>query len=84
MIFLTIDLVTITMKTRPTTLKMKKLLKVYRAAKDLEQFLFNNSGNTADWPIRLKADPDYVAPLAKKLNLIKDTVNEYETLCQHK
>jgi len=51
------------------------LLSVFLAAEDLERWLSQNTGTTADWPIEIKADEDGARDLSQRLNALRKTLD---------
>ncbi len=50
---------------------------IVKAADELEDYLYRNSGTSADWPIRITPDKDCRECLAALLNNLRTTLKPY-------
>jgi len=57
---------------------LAKLIKIVVAADELEEFLHDNSGTTADWPVDISADNERDGQeMCARLNKLRDALKPY-------
>lgn len=62
--------------------RLYKTCKIVETTKELLQFLGNNVGITADFPLRITSDDEFTAStLRVMLNNLESQIKEFEKLC---